>query len=230
MDKLRQHLSQLKGKKARCLIEGFACPYNAGYLHEFLKKFKIEPTIFVIDINERGYKNAKLKKVDRFIKKFVKTDAINTGFKNNIFDFVIQDFLLNCSPFHLHDKIIKEVFRVLKPNGVFLTSYSYLNSFPKVPLFKQEIIEKNYQIELEKLLSFRENMKTKFKQKFIQCPEGFIFITSTGDFEFYRKRKSFKNIFKKYFEALDKKIEIAKDRNGLLCERWREVYKKSKLK
>ena len=51
-------------------------------------------------------------------------------FPDDCFDLVIQDHLLNCAPFSVYDKILGELRRILRPDGIALLHYTDSSAFP----------------------------------------------------------------------------------------------------
>ena len=75
--------------------------------HQELKITAIDYSIEMLEKAERKFKDSSIQ--------FLKMDAQDMGFTNNYFDVVVGSLILSVVPDA--DKCIKEMIRVLKPNG-----------------------------------------------------------------------------------------------------------------
>lgn len=81
-----------------------------------------------IDLSPDMLKKAKkrLKKIKNTNVKLKEGDALKLDFKNNSFDLVINNFMVDLMPFDTFDKIAQEFFRVIKPNGrIVISTFSF---------------------------------------------------------------------------------------------------------
>jgi|TARA_Y100000310_G_scaffold17671_2_gene17453 ubiquinone/menaquinone biosynthesis C-methylase UbiE len=109
----------LKNKKGNVLDLG--CGTGRNFI-------KINGTIYGIDFSEEMLKYAKeYSKKNNFNVKLIKSNTINLPFENNFFDAVISVAVLHCIPkAEDREKSLKELFRVLKPNGeALITVWDY---------------------------------------------------------------------------------------------------------
>lgn len=118
------HLRTL-GPSPVCLIEGISSPANGRSLRRFLSACGIDdPRIRAIDL-------ADMAEIFRLLgeplaeAEFEVADASYLeGFESGSIDFLLQDFLLNCAPHCLHEAILSEAVRVLRPGGLALINFT----------------------------------------------------------------------------------------------------------
>ncbi|HOK56818.1 MAG TPA: class I SAM-dependent methyltransferase [bacterium] len=116
--------------------------------------------IYAIDYSEKMIEKFREKNFPENVKSFI-MDIHNTDFENNFFDRIIANA---CYPhFEDKEKAIKEIYRILKKNGIFIISHptgrKFVNELHKKthPLIKKDIIP-----DIKKLKSFIEKASFKF--------------------------------------------------------------------
>lgn len=108
-----------------CLIEGISSPRNGAALRRFLAENGVHsPSIRAIDLADMrtifDLIGEPLEGVD-----FEVADASALGATpSGSVDVLLQDSLLNCAPHCLHDAILREAARVLRPGGVAFINFT----------------------------------------------------------------------------------------------------------
>lgn len=92
------------------------------YTYEFLRKGEV----FCLDINETMYKAMTdfLMKAD-FKEKFLKRSWLDTKFKDKTFDLIVGDEVICNINKKEHSNLFKEVGRILKDSGVWITRHNF---------------------------------------------------------------------------------------------------------
>ena len=149
-------------KTFQALVLG-ATPEVRDLLHELGAK------VMIIDINlEMILAMTELVKHSTDDETIVRGDWTNMPFGNNQFDVVLGDLVLPNVPPHLHKKFLKEIQRVLKPQGCFITKHwlvpeNYNKTFEEVlDMYEQMPAYKNMSTEMfNHLLAVIWDKKTK---------------------------------------------------------------------
>lgn len=190
---------------SRCLIEGYTTPKNAEYLREFLNSYGVqEPSIIAIDLidipNIYQKMNITFPKVD-----FILADAsdLRSVFKNEQFELVVQDFLLNCAPPRLHYSILSEVSRMLSKQGIALIQFSTLlerslsNALTN-DFINSAISTKVHSYSIHELMPEFVQSSVEFHGKLFRHPDNFYcYVTpDSGNYEFYRDQHQIFQDFK----------------------------------
>ena len=83
-----------------------------------------------VDISPTAIEWAKEKATERKLQvKFHTGDVLNMSFKDNTFDIVVDSYCFHCIIGEDRDKFLKEIKRVLKPDGLF-TGITMSNTIP----------------------------------------------------------------------------------------------------
>ncbi len=92
---------------------------NNGVNLEILSKKYPSTKFYGVDLDSRMIEEG----VQRGLKnvEFIKANAAKLPFEDESFDYIINEAMLTMLPYNVKEKIIKEYFRVLKPNGLLLT-------------------------------------------------------------------------------------------------------------
>jgi len=159
-EKLWMILKNLKGKK----ILDLGC--GTGRLIPILSG-----EIIGADVSEKMLAIAK----KRFPKiKFLKEDALNLSFEDESFDAVVCAFLI----VHIKDpaKLFEEVYRVIKPGGVFVLTNINQRKGPKLELNKKKtiVIQSFYHLPQHVREALKENFFTIEKEEFVY--EGEVWV------------------------------------------------------
>jgi len=227
------------GTNPLCLICGCSSPYNGQALKQFLSKYGISPDIHAIDVTDFqwvfGLASIQMEDVV-----FKVEDAAATSYGDSSVDVVVQDFLLNCSPHRTHEAIMKEVARILSPDGIALISITddgcvapkgHLNR----PISYRQLralsgIEYNpdaYSIR-EMAPEMANTLINMLRGRVITSKDKEIstLVTATGNFEFFRHYNSYVRIFKSVgLKVVGHDVDISRDRQNLDCVRHRLILK-----
>ncbi len=186
--------------KGKDILE-IGCGRGGGlsYLNRYLSPnlaFGIDLNKKAIEFCRKNYSNEKIK--------IVQANAQKLNYKSNIFDIVIN--IESSHRYSRMDKFLNEVFRVLKPDGVFLfadfrheSEFEDLNKQIKnsdLKLVKDENITENVLEALRLSTKERENLIRKMAPKFLHslgrnfaATEGSSTYNKflTGEFEYFFK-------------------------------------------
>jgi ubiquinone/menaquinone biosynthesis C-methylase UbiE len=99
--------------------------------------------VYGIDINKNAIKEAKNNPNLESVK-FSVQDAKRTNFSNNFFDVVVSQAVLACMDKKERRKVLKEVYRILKPEGILSISEFGMKSADKLRYEKDALITKEY--------------------------------------------------------------------------------------
>lgn len=214
----------------RCLIQGYSCSSNARALHEFLEQTGVAgPRIHAIDIDDRGFRAAREKGLDRYLATFRQTNAADGRVPEASMDLVAQDFVLNCACLEYHEPILSSAAAALSKQGIALIGYTSCDGIEStdIPKLRKDDVERKYGISLSGVLSVKDRLKEELAGKAIECGNStFILVTGAGDFEFYRSAEGFEQLLYKPFRSLGYVPETGVDRNGMVCYRRRELLVK----
>lgn len=132
------------------------------FLHKYLPAWKVE----AIDVSEKSIARAIEKKIPNA--NFSVYDGRQVPFVDNSFDIVFIAAVMHHIDFSLHESLLKEIFRVLKPGGrLYLFEHNPLNPVTRylvnTCVFDKDakLLGYNYSNKLLKNASFR-NIEKKF--------------------------------------------------------------------
>ncbi len=155
-DVVMKLLGNLSGKKVLDL--GCGTGRLIGHLLE------LGATVVACDVSEEMMKIAK-RKFNRV--EFFLADAEELPFENSSFDLVIASFLV----VHLQNPsfAFKEVYRVLKPDGVFILTNINQRKAPKLKAGNEEIVIQSFYHRPEKIIEDLEESLFKIeKEEFVK--------------------------------------------------------------
>lgn len=95
---------------------------NGVNLITLSKKYK-NSTFIGVDLDKKAIEEANTKKKIANLNNctFLQANAFNLPFEDESFDYIINEAMLTMLPFEIKEKVLKEVFRVLKKDGLYLT-------------------------------------------------------------------------------------------------------------
>ena len=159
-----QQLVQSEGEIGNVKMLDIGCGDGVTelFLHKYLPAWKVE----AIDVSEKSITRAIEKKIANA--NFSVYDGRQVPFVDNSFDIVFIAAVMHHIDFSLHESLLKEIFRVLKPGGrLYLFEHNPLNPVTRylvnTCVFDKDakLLGYNYSNKLLKNASFR-NIEKKF--------------------------------------------------------------------
>jgi len=154
---------QETGKNLQMLDLGCGDGAIELYVQKHLPGWKVEG----VDISEKAIEEAKRKNIA--ISRFQIFNGTQIPFADGLFDIVLMAAVLHHVDFSLHETIVKEIYRALKPGGrLYLFEHNPLNPFTKY-------LVKTCEFDRDaKLLSYRYTRKLIQKAGFNSIQIEFI--------------------------------------------------------
>lgn len=154
-------------------------------------------------------------------------------------DVVAQDFLLNCAPHPTHLPIMREVGRILKPNGLGLISFTDNRCLTGTEHITHDEFRGQYGIspneEAFSLADLIPGADEALRQRLVREVGGRALVngradrqtlitTAEGNFEFFRPYGSFRDTFQEAgLRIVGEEVSSGTDRNGITCVRYRTI-------
>ncbi len=231
-------------EKPLCLIEGCTSPTNGQALAQFMaRQNKPDATVHAIDLIDvksifDGY-GITMIDTDFFV-----ADAcdLRDNYKNNSVDVIAQDFLLNCAPFDSHKPIMQEANRIMHPQGIALICFTDHNALMSAEELTYSQLETEFGLTydqsafcLRDLLP--ENHSDADFEDYFNALNTKVLVDDTktryalitkdgGNFEFFRPFSAVHKLFDDTgFRIVGLERSSGKDRNGIVCVRYRAVLK-----
>jgi len=241
MPEVKKHLTGLR-EEPLCLIQGYSTPGNAEALRQFINDhIGSFPSIETVDLYDLPHLydvlDIKLPPMRYHIADAAHLDEL---YKNGAVDLVVQDFLLNCIPASRHEQLLKEVSRILKPDGLGIISFTSnealeisaaLSTTQLLAGHKLTWDAQAYDLaELAKVNQCETSLDYLMGKLIYHQPTSeFIYIAQAGGrFEFFRTKEDMLSLFEKcglHLRAID--MSQGSDDHGLSCVRYRCILGKS---
>ncbi|MCK5761319.1 MAG: class I SAM-dependent methyltransferase [Candidatus Izimaplasma sp.] len=211
MEKLKTLLNQVKGAKILDVGTG-----NGNFVKVITSLTNDFSEIIGIDLLDMSIEGCKNYFKDERIN-FFRMDALNMEFEDDIFDFVC----LSNSLHHLVDinEIIKEMERVLKPNGILIFSEMMSNNLSNRQI--SHLLMHHYAAEIDRERgSYHGTTFTNTKIVEIIAKESVLEIKDIWDLYYPRREKNSEEEIEWLFETIDRLLE------GTVGSEKREYFEK----
>lgn len=240
MPGIKTHLAGLP-KKPRCLIQGYSTPGNAEALRQFIRDhIGSFPSIETVDLYDLPHLYDVLDiKMPPMRYHIADAAHLEHLYKNGVVDLVVQDFLLNCIPASKHEPLLKEVSRVLTPNGLGIISFTSSEALELSTALSTTQLYADHKLTWDAQAYDLAEMAKANKSEtsldylmgkliFHQPTSEFIYVALAGGrFEFFRSKAEMLLLFEKYgFHLLSLDVSQGSDDHGLSCVRYRCILVK----
>ncbi len=218
------------------LIQGYSTPGNAGALRQFLSDdAQLKARIETVDLYDLPHLYAVLD-IEMPDMAYHIADAahLENLYPDHSIDLVVQDFLLNCIPASRHEDLLREVSRMLKPDGLVIMSFTSSETLGREEAWSTERLQEEHHLdwdaeaydlsEMEKSNRSGTSLEyLKGKLLFHKPTSEFIYVSNAGGrFEFFRERQETLALFARCgLEPVASDVTLGTDDHGLACTRYR---------
>jgi ubiquinone/menaquinone biosynthesis C-methylase UbiE len=229
-------------KNPACLLQGYSTPGNAAGLRDFLRGHGVDrPRLWAIDLFDiRAVYEALGIALPEFEFTVADAAALPPLFQDQVFDLVVQDFLLNCLPLADDGKLLLETARVLSPAGCALINFTDATGVLHLPRWPARDLadsfgmcwnEMAYQLsDLTSSLTEDETMRSRLGGCVVTSgmQDQFTYVVpSNGRFEFFSDAARIFLLMKNAgLEPVSVHRSEGVDNNGLRCHRHRCLVRK----